>query len=218
MYRHLDIVKISDTVVALEGRIGTRFPDSSLRQVAKEIQHVSGEVEKKAKWLSTPCRWVRACEVLCIILFLGLEIGAIVHAMMTKVAVFSSLAEFFQGFGAFMDNIVFVGIALFFFSTLETRMKRKKAIEGLNELRSLAHVIDMHQLSKSPDSTKLDNTQLKKYLGYCSELLSCLSNIAAIYAQSFNDEPVLNTVNDLEELAGGLSRNIWQKIMIIDTH
>jgi hypothetical protein len=32
-----------------------------------------------------------------------------------------------------------------------------------------------------------------------------------------NDPVVLNAVNDVESLAGQLSRKIWQKIMLLDT-
>lgn len=40
--------------------------------------------------------------------------------------------------------------------------------------------------------------------------------VAALHAQSFPDAVVLETVNDLERLATGLSQKIWQKITIID--
>ena len=40
--------------------------------------------------------------------------------------------------------------------------------------------------------------------------------VAALFAQSVNDEVVIDAVNDIEELATNLSRKIWQKIMILD--
>ncbi|NOZ11622.1 MAG: hypothetical protein GXP09_11345 [Gammaproteobacteria bacterium] len=39
---------------------------------------------------------------------------------------------------------------------------------------------------------------------------------AALYTQNFHDAVVLAAVNEVESLAGGLSRKIWQKIAIFD--
>jgi hypothetical protein len=57
---------------------------------------------------------------------------------------------------------------------------------------------------------------LIRYLDYCSEMLSLTGKIAALYAQNFRDAVVLSAVNELENLTTGLSRKIWQKIMIVD--
>jgi hypothetical protein len=96
----------------------------------------------------------------------------------------------------------------------------------LYELRSIAHVIDMHQLTKDPSRNAATNTthspkenlsglRLTRYLDYASEMLSLTSKVAALYAQAIDDQVVLNTVNELEELTTGLSQKIWQKIMVI---
>ena len=58
--------------------------------------------------------------------------------------------------------------------------------------------------------------ELSRYLDYSSEMLSLLSKTAALYVQHFNDPVTLSAVNDVEELTTGLSRKIWQKIMILD--
>ncbi|MFM7924284.1 MAG: hypothetical protein ACKPJJ_29030, partial [Planctomycetaceae bacterium] len=55
-----------------------------------------------------------------------------------------------------------------------------------------------------------------RYLDYCSELLSLVGKLAALYAQSTSDPVVLQSVNDIEQLTNGLSRKIWQKIMMLD--
>jgi hypothetical protein len=98
-------------------------------------------------------------------------------------------------------------------------------------LRSLSHVVDMHQLTKDPErlasgdgggdtasSPKRDMTpfQLTRYLDYSSELLAIVSKVAAIYVQRFDDTETLRAAGDIEDLTVGLSRNIWQKIMILD--
>ena len=56
--------------------------------------------------------------------------------------------------------------------------------------------------------------ELFRYLDYCSEMLSLTGKVAGLYAQSSRDAVVLSSVNELETLATGLSRKIWQKIML----
>lgn len=94
----------------------------------------------------------------------------------------------------------------------------------------MAHVIDMHQLTKDPESlletyqqTKsspkraMTAFELQRYLDYCSEMLSMISKIATLYVQDFPDTEVVDVVNEIESLTTGLSRKIWQKIMILQT-
>lgn len=109
-------------------------------------------------------------------------------------------------------------------------MKRAKILQAIDELRAVSHVIDMHQLTKDPSQTvsargkrtksspvrTLTSFQLARYLDYCSELLSLIGKLAALYAQSSSDSVVLQAVNDIETLTNGISRKIWQKIMILD--
>jgi hypothetical protein len=47
-------------------------------------------------------------------------------------------------------------------------------------------------------------------------MLSLVGKLAALYAQSTSDSVVLQSVNDIETLTNGISRKIWQKIMILD--
>jgi len=61
-----------------------------------------------------------------------------------------------------------------------------------------------------------DAKQIGRYLNYCSEMLSLTSKIAALYAERLNDAVVLQAVDEVETLTTGLSRKIWQKIMILD--
>jgi len=122
-----------------------------------------------------------------------------------------------------------IGAAIFFMVTIETRVKRHKASKFLNELRVIAHVIDMHQLTKDPgmreafqQNTKnspnreLDTFELQRYLDYCSEAFSLIGKVAALYAQSLPNEVVVRTVNEIEDLSSGLSRKVWQKLIILN--
>ena len=127
-----------------------------------------------------------------------------------------------------MNDVVLIGIAVVFLSTLERRIKRHRGLCAIHELRALAHIIDMHQLTKDPDrlmwqrrgyastaGRALTPFQLTRYLDYCSEMLSLTGKIAVLYVQNFDDDVMLSAVNEIEELTTGLSRKIWQKLMIL---
>jgi len=58
--------------------------------------------------------------------------------------------------------------------------------------------------------------ELSRYLDYCSELLSLTGIIAALYAQNSEDSVLVDAVSDIEQLTNGISRKIWQKLMILD--
>jgi hypothetical protein len=58
--------------------------------------------------------------------------------------------------------------------------------------------------------------ELGRYLDYCSELLSLVSKTGASYVQQFPDPQAIEAVDGLTTLTTDLSRNIWQKIMILE--
>ena len=125
--------------------------------------------------------------------------------------------------------MVFIGAAFGFFVSWENRIKRKRALAAIHELRAMAHIVDMHQLTKDPESCfgpglssasapkrLMTPFDLNRYLDYASEALALISKIAALYAQGFQDTVLLDAVDDVEELTSGFSRKIWQKITILE--
>src|SRR6185436_19795516 len=108
-------------------------------------------------------------------------------------------------------------------------IKRNAALRELHKLRSIIHIVDMHQLTKDPDhlvtpgmetpsspERKLSRFEMSRYLDYCAELLSLSTKLAALHVQHVNDPVVLEAVSDVEVLAANLANKIWQKIMIVD--
>jgi hypothetical protein len=141
-----------------------------------------------------------------------------------------SVYSVLQGIEAAANLAVLMGAALFFLFRIEEHVKRRRALRALHELRSIVHVIDMHQLTKDPSgsasiggstpsspSRTLTRFELNRYLDYCSEMLSLTSKVAVLYAQSFPDTEVTDAVSDIERIAAGLSQKIWQKIMILQS-
>ena len=230
MYRELNPQRIIETSELLHKRIDERFAGSSLSRVALEVAEVARAAQQVSEWLSRPIVLVRVLVSLAVALLAGVVVMALraVNVDMTGVG-FSETA---QGVEAAINDLIFVGVAIYFLLGVEMRIKRARALKELHVLRSMAHVVDMHQLTKDPErmthgdsdgsdtasSPKRDMTpfQLTRYLDYSSELLAILSKIAAIYVQRFNDTEALRAAGDIEDLTVGLSRNIWQKIMILD--
>ena len=50
-----------------------------------------------------------------------------------------------------INDLIFLGVAVYFLLTMETRIKRRRALEALHQIRSVVHIVDMHQLTKDPE-------------------------------------------------------------------
>ena len=226
MYRSLNAELIVLTCRATHERITTRFAGSGLSKVAGELLTVSEQAAGLASWLAKPHLPLRALASVGIAAILVIIASVATHVKVQFT--FSSVAEFLQGLDAAINEVVFIGVAVYFFFTLETRLKRHRAMKAIHELRSIAHIIDMHQLTKDPEritGTPTDTdaakrpqnpAELIRYLDNCSDLLALISKLAALYVQNFDDPVTLSAVNEVENLTNGLSRKIWQKIMIFD--
>ena len=229
-YRQLKEKSILRTLEQLRGRIAERFPESGLSRVASELLSVGHEVASTVDYLKRPNYAIRAPVWIAITLMAVTSLGVLLKVLpkvLSKVEVGD--IEILQVFESGVNSVVFVGIAMYFLLSIETKVKRARALKILHELRSLAHVVDMHQLSKDPANLFAPSTEppepgepeltpelLKRYLDHCSDLLAVTSKLAAMLVQNFSDEIVLGTVNEIETLTGGLSVRIWQKITLID--
>ncbi len=226
-YRNLSSDKTLETIELLGNRIDERFPKSNLKGVCDSLLEVARDSKAKAAWIARPHYPLRVV------------IGVVIVAGLVGLGFSLSLLEFEESsvglsdlvlvFEAGIRDVIFVGASVFFLTTIEIRIKRKRALRALHELRSLAHVIDMHQLTKDPNgilnsasiitpsSPARDMTpfELNRYLDYCSELLSLTGKIAALYIQGFRDSVTLSAVTDIEKLTNDLNRQIWQKLIIL---
>ena len=228
MYRSLDADRIIATAEQLRSRIAERFPGSGLSKVAEELLSETRQAAATARWLAAPLQWVRVVAGLTILLMFAVA-GATLFVLNRKVELFSSVADFLQGLDAGVNEIILLGVGIYFLVGWESRCKRARALRAIHVLRSMAHIIDMHQLTKDPErlsaagqdtpsspQRKMSPFELTRYLDYCTEMLAILSKIAALYVQRFNDPVTLAAVDEVQDLTGGLSQKIWQKIMILD--
>lgn len=228
-YSELDPKHILSTLEKLQFRIGERFPGSGLGKVAGELYEVSLAIVDLVKKLSRPLWSIRILTFAAIALLIGLTVWLCTVTVRYIPAGESGLIEILQGAESAINEAIFLTIAVVFFATLENRIKRKAALDSLHRLRSIAHVVDMHQLTKDPayllqngadshfsNKRKMTPEELTRYLDYCTELLAINSKLAALHVQHLQDSEVLKTVNEVEMLSHELSNKIWQKIMILD--
>lgn len=225
-YKKLSPKKINLTLQRLNDRIKERFPDAGLVKICDELVTIAKESEQKAKWIGTPNRLIRT-GIFCVIVLLFITITTAVIKLNLPFSQMT-LPDFIQVCEAGMNIVVFLGISLVFLVTLEIRIKRNRAMKAIHELRVIIHIIDMHQLTKDPEwileggketasspKRKMSTFELSRYLDYCTEMLSLIGNIATLYAQDFEDTAVVNAVSGIDVLTVGISRKIWQKLMII---
>jgi hypothetical protein len=226
-YRTLDSAKIVDTVTALERRISERFPGAGLGKVCAELAEIAHENKARLERIARPNLWLRVAIGAILVAgfaLLAYVAGIVLHLKSENADLFAVM----QGIEASVNLVIVMGAAVFSLVTLESRWKRARALEDLHELRSIVHVIDMHQLTKDPSTVaavtpptlsspkrNLNPPELVRYLDYCSEMLSLTAKVAALYAQHSADPAVIEAVNDLERLTTNLSSKIWQKITIV---
>ena len=154
---------------------------------------------------------------------------AVLIAVVTHLKVRSDLTDLSQLVPlveAAIGTVVFLGAAGIFLFTLETRWKRTRALAAVHELRVLAHIVDMHQLTKHPEGILRGSPEevhttrtfydLNRYLNYCIELLAILSKVASLYVQDFADAVAVEAVDDLETLCAELSNRVWQKLDVVE--
>lgn len=226
-FRTLEADQVIATIERLHNRISERFPAAGLADVCADLLNLARTNSARARRIARSNMPLRFG--IFVLLLLGAAALAAVIALLRSVPTSAdSIFSVLQGIEATANLSVLVGAGLFFLVRGEERGKRKRALKALHELRSLIHVIDMHQLTKDPSTTAsisgatpsspprlLSPYELTRYLDYCSEMLSLTAKLAVLFAQSFPDPVVTEAVSDIERNASGMSQKIWQKIMIV---
>ena len=229
-YARLDPALVESTLASMRARIEVRFPARGLGGVADELHRVLRESNDESV---VRRRRERRTRVVCTVAAIAIGLSALVAI---GVAVRDAL-DAAEGRRAFewlpvlesgINDVGFAAVAVFFLLSVPSRVRRRRALQALHRLRSIAHVVDMHQLTKDPErllsdipatelSPVVDLTpaELGRYLDHCSELLSIVGKAAALVGESSTDPLVLDTVSEVETLTLGMSRKIWQKISLL---
>jgi hypothetical protein len=230
MYRTLDSARIIDSLDTLGNRITERFPGAGLACVCTELSGIARESERRIREIGRPNLPLRFGVVAFLLAAVWL-LWRIAPYLDFEKRTADNIYSVLQGVDAAMNILVLMGAMTLFLFAVEERMKRRRALAAVHELRSLIHVIDMHQLTKDPSSVAFVSQptasspkrtmtpfELTRYLDYCSELLSLSAKVAALYAQGLPDAIVVDAVSDIERLTTNLSSKVWQKISLIEQH
>ncbi|WP_372898333.1 hypothetical protein [Stieleria sp.] len=221
---------IVETVAALHQRISDRFPRSGLSDLCTQLLEVAEKSAVRAQGIGESVWWIRICGyvlAIMVMVLVGSMIWFVTHSVRFKDEAigWTDLIGMFDAGG---NTLIVLGATLYFLTSLEIRIKRRRALVAVHELRSIAHVVDMHQLTKDPErmleryrqtdhspAEAMSPLELNRYLDYCTEMLSLIGKIAALYVQRFNDSASVAAVSEVEQLTTGLSRKIWQKIVLL---
>ena len=226
-YERLEADAVLETAKRLQARIDARFPDRNLGRVAERLVAVASDVERAAA-RTLPIRILRVTGLIVIGILVAGSIISLVAVLIELVRTSGSALAWLSALETIINDVVYVGIAVIFLWLLPGHLERRRILGELHRLRSLAHVIDMHQLTKDPErfaaafrptaetvEVRLSPIEMANYLDYCSELLSLVAKTAAVYAERSTDPAVLATISDVENLTTGMARKIWQKLGLI---
>jgi hypothetical protein len=220
---------VGSTVAQLERRIFARFGERGLTKAARDlgqlvvlVQSEADQSRDRQRRTTLIARATSIVIVVATVTALGISMRSVLTEGLAHAADWVPLVE------SVVNDLVFAAIAVVFLWFLPERLERRTLLRLLHRLRSLTHVIDMHQLSKDPEQVSptytptaqsvlhgLDAEQLHQYLAYCSEMLSLTAKTAALCAEHTADGVVLETVSYIETLSTELSNKIWQKISLL---
>jgi hypothetical protein len=223
----LDAQRVIETVGTLQRRILERFPGAGLGAVCGELLAVAQASSARAQSIAR--RHILLRLGLLVLAAAGIGLLGWVLSRLDYTRRDDNLYAVFQGIEAVANLAVLTGGILLFVITIEQRLKRRRALGALHELRVILHVIDMHQLTKDPTAAvsvggktpssparTLTPSELSRYLDYCSEMMSLTAKVAVLFAQSLPDPIVTEAVSDIERIAAGMSQKIWQKITLLE--
>jgi hypothetical protein len=225
-YRTLNADHIEATIEKLHKRIAERFPNRGIVTLCAELLTIAREDRERLSWVVRPNLLVRTGVGVAIVFGVGGVVWTLLNLGPLRVS--GDTFDLIQGVEAILNIVALAGASIWFLLNLESNMRRERVLADLHELRSIAHVVDMHQLTKDPttmpegncetpssDPHSLTEFELMRYLDYCSEMLALTGKLAALYMQDMRDPVIIETVTEIEDLTGNLSRKIWQKIMIL---
>lgn len=226
----LESDKIISSLEVLSTRIYDRFPQSGLYQVSKQLLSFGRNAKEDAEWVARPIMVLRIFSAFFVLMFIIAVIWTLRNFLILEDnRELLRLENFIPLLEAGINDIILISAGIFFLVSAETRIKHRRVLNSLHRLRVFAHIIDMHQLHKDPErilqrgeltpstpQINMTSFELNRYLDYCSELLSLTGIIAGLYSQNSEDPVIVDAVSDIEQLTNGISRKIWQKLMILD--
>jgi hypothetical protein len=227
----LKVEPVRRTVALLHDRIQARIPTRGLRQACADLLSLVDEVGAVYETTQARVRTVRIWSRALMWLILAATLVAMalgIHDATVSDDRLRTSLDWLPLIETVIADLVYAGVAVYFLDSFPERIRRGRTLALLHQLRSMAHVIDMHQLTKDPEMLResfqptavsrpldLSRDEMERYFEYCSEMLSLVGKTAALCAEESRDVVVLDTVSTIESLTVGMSRKIWQKISML---
>jgi hypothetical protein len=218
--------RVIETIATLRKRIHERFGEPGLFRVCGQLLEIAKIDGQRARSLGRGYLGLRLL-IGVVLVAAGAVLWLVSPVFLNAATPGGDITSLLQGIEAAVQLVLLAGAFILFLVNLEERLKRRRALDALHELRSIVHVIDMHQLTKDPSKfivgmntpssppLELNEFQMTRYLDYCSEMLSLTSKVAVLFGQVLKDPAVADVVSDIERVSAGLSQKIWQKMMIL---
>ncbi len=152
-YQRLDSAAVRGSAATLQRRVYARFPRPSLWEVGGELIALVDEVIEGGGISRRRIRSARVLSrlgVLAVLLVFGTAIALAAASIWSNPDALGPV-DWLPLLETVVNDLVFAGIAIFFLIAVPQRMERARVLRVLHRLRSLAHVIDMHQLVKVPE-------------------------------------------------------------------
>ncbi|YCM44083.1 hypothetical protein V2O64_22505 [Verrucomicrobiaceae bacterium 227] len=223
-YRKIDPEKLILTVSKLADRVEGEFPKSGLSAVANEVAAVAEGTVERVHEIEKPKIFLRIMVgILVAVAIAGPFLFSVLLSFSEEV---NNLGDFLEATDAGLHLLLILTGGVIFLVGLENRLRRNQALEALAEFRSLAHLLDLHQINKDPGLDRMvppepdlrtvrSDSALADYLDFSGDLLSIIGKLAAFYAQNLSDRVVLDAVNEIETLTSSLSNKLWLKIIVL---
>lgn len=217
----LDPVRIILTAEHLAHRVSSRFPESTLAGLATDLVEIARKTDERARQARKPIRYVHGAGWVASALSvwgLWYIVDHIQTHLINANLEFDNITDLFEAADAGFNILVALAGALWFLVTIETRVKRKQALEHIGELLEFVQLIDVTQLyytpelyqsNLSPNSTqpKFDHT----YLLFCNEMLAMIGNLAPLYTRGNMDDAVWRATSDVVMLANAIEGRLFAK-------
>jgi hypothetical protein len=212
----LDPARIIEAAENLARGVGERMPESSLAGLSVVLVRIARESDERARKARRPNYAIRLASLLAVGAgLLGLSFLMDHIHMRWK---FGTITEVIQSTDAGFNLLILLAGALWFFVTLEARIKRRRALISINELREFAHVIDLTQLYYTPDLYRSDPAASRSsasldyaYLLFCTQMLAVISNLAPLYTRGAAGDSILRAVFEVEMLANAITAKLLSK-------
>jgi len=134
-FRRLDESQISQTLRRLRDRVAERFPGSGLNSVSAELVELSEESFECVRYLQRPSWPIRiAVGTVIAVMTVVIGLGALSIQVNRHVERISELVQMLE---SAINDIIFLGVGIYFLLTLEGRIKRRRALRSLHQLRSV---------------------------------------------------------------------------------